>query len=172
MTLKQLSDYIGKGKTTIHHHVRKFEEEGILTWFESEEDKKKLKTRLYSISEILDENWQDKDSLVGMMKIEALIINYLTNLMITYLEDNSQIDESLLERFGEPFIMKIPLTKDIKPIYAEFTEKLSRIFNIKEIDEFLNRELTPINHLGSQYFSFWIPLKELLEWKQKLDEIK
>lgn len=172
MTLKQLSDYIGKGKTTIHHHVRKFEEEGILTWFESEEDKKKLKTRHYSISEVLGENWEDKDSLVGMMKIEALIINYLTNLIIKYLEDNSQIDESLLERFGEPFIMKIPLTKDIKPIYVEFAEKLSKIFNIKKIDEFLNRELTPINHFGSQYFSFWIPLKELLEWKQKLDEIK
>jgi DNA-binding Lrp family transcriptional regulator len=172
MRLKQLSDYIGKGKTTIHHHVRKFEEEGILTWVESKEDKKKLKTRHYSISEVLGEDWEDKNSLIGMMKIESLINSYLTNLMIKYLEEHSQIDESLIGQFGEPFIIKIPLTKDIRSIYKDFITKLSKIYKIKKIDEFLNRELTPIDHFGTQYYSFWIPIKEVLEWKQKLKESK
>jgi len=38
-TLKELSDNLGKGKTTIHHHIRKFEEEGLLLWDEEKEDK-------------------------------------------------------------------------------------------------------------------------------------
>ncbi len=50
VTLKQLSDQLGKGKTTIHHHIRKLEKVGIIIWEEKEDDKRKLKTRYYSIN--------------------------------------------------------------------------------------------------------------------------
>jgi DNA-binding transcriptional ArsR family regulator len=51
LTLKQLSDALEKGKTTIHHHIRRLEEEGIVVWKEREDDKKKLKTRYYSLDQ-------------------------------------------------------------------------------------------------------------------------
>jgi DNA-binding MarR family transcriptional regulator len=50
VTLKQLSDQLGKGKTTIHHHIRILEKAGIINWEEKEDDKRKLKTRYYSIN--------------------------------------------------------------------------------------------------------------------------
>lgn len=49
LTLKQLSEALDKGKTTIHHHIRKLEDSGIVIWEEKKEDKKKLKTRYYSL---------------------------------------------------------------------------------------------------------------------------
>ncbi|MHA1968213.1 MAG: ArsR/SmtB family transcription factor [Candidatus Hodarchaeales archaeon] len=50
VTLKQLSDQLEKGKTTVHHHIRKLEKAGIINWEEKEDDKRKLKTRYYSIN--------------------------------------------------------------------------------------------------------------------------
>jgi DNA-binding transcriptional ArsR family regulator len=50
LTLKQLSEILNKGKTTIHHHIRKLEEKAIIKWEEEESEKKKLKTRYYSIN--------------------------------------------------------------------------------------------------------------------------
>ncbi|MHA2243497.1 MAG: helix-turn-helix domain-containing protein [Candidatus Hodarchaeales archaeon] len=50
LTLKQLSDALDKGKTTIHHHIRRLEDRGIVVWEEKKEDKKKLKTRYYSLN--------------------------------------------------------------------------------------------------------------------------
>ncbi|MFX0182856.1 MAG: winged helix-turn-helix domain-containing protein [Candidatus Hodarchaeota archaeon] len=167
LTLKQLSEYLGKGRTTIHHHIKKFEEEGILTWIERKEDRKKLKTRYYSISDVLGEEWENKGSLVGMIRIEALISNYLTELLINYIEEHPEANRAIFEKFGEPFIIKIPLTEDILPIYEEFLMKLSKIYKKKKIDEFTKEKLTPITHFGSQYYSFWFPIKEILDWRQK-----
>jgi DNA-binding transcriptional ArsR family regulator len=50
LTLKQLSDILNKGKTTVHHHIKRLEEGRIVMWKEKEEDKKKLKTRYYSLN--------------------------------------------------------------------------------------------------------------------------
>lgn len=50
LTLKQLSEALDKGKTTIHHHIRRLEDTGIVIWEEKKEDKKKLKTRYYSLN--------------------------------------------------------------------------------------------------------------------------
>lgn len=167
LTLKQLSEYLGKGRTTIYHHIKKFEEEGILTWIERKEDRKKLKTRYYSISDVLGEEWENKSSLVGMIRIEALISNYLTEQLINYIEEHPEANRSIFEKFGEPFIIKIPLNEDILPVYEEFLMKLSKIYEEKKIDEFTKEKLTPITHFGSQYYSFWFPIKEILDWGHK-----
>ncbi len=50
LTLKQMSDALDKGKTTIHHHIRKLENIKLVLWEEREDDKKKLKTRYYSLN--------------------------------------------------------------------------------------------------------------------------
>ncbi|MHA1944625.1 MAG: ArsR/SmtB family transcription factor [Candidatus Hodarchaeales archaeon] len=50
LTLKQMSDALEKGKTTIHHHIRKMENIKLVLWEEREDDKKKLKTRYYSLN--------------------------------------------------------------------------------------------------------------------------
>ena len=49
LTLKQLSEALNKGKTTIHHHIKRLEEVGIIGWEERKEEKKKLKTRDYYV---------------------------------------------------------------------------------------------------------------------------
>ncbi len=50
LTLKQLSEILNKGKTTVHHHIRRLEDEEIIVWEAKEADKRKLKTRYYSIN--------------------------------------------------------------------------------------------------------------------------
>ncbi|MFX0183799.1 MAG: ArsR/SmtB family transcription factor [Candidatus Hodarchaeota archaeon] len=50
LTLKQLSDLLNKGKTTVHHHIKRLEERRIVMWEEKEADKKTLKTRYYSLN--------------------------------------------------------------------------------------------------------------------------
>ena len=50
LTLKQMSDTLEKGKTTIHHHIRKLENLKLVFWEEREDDRKKLKTRYYSLN--------------------------------------------------------------------------------------------------------------------------
>ena len=50
LTVKQLSNFLHKGKTTIHHHIRKLEEAKIVLWEEKKEDKKIHKTRYYYIN--------------------------------------------------------------------------------------------------------------------------
>lgn len=55
LTLKQLSDLLNKGKTTVHHHIKRLEEGRIVMWEEKEADKKTLKTRYYSLNyDLLD----------------------------------------------------------------------------------------------------------------------
>lgn len=50
LTLKQMSDALNKGKTTVHHHIRKLEDTKIVLWEEREDDNKQLKTRYYSLN--------------------------------------------------------------------------------------------------------------------------
>ena len=50
LTLKQMSDKLEKGKTTIHHHIRRLEDKKLVLWEEREDDNKQLKTRYYSLN--------------------------------------------------------------------------------------------------------------------------
>lgn len=164
MTLKQFSDYLGKGKTTIHHHIRKLENEQILIWEEKKEDRKKLKTRFYSISALISEGLEEKSSIIERMRIDKLINNYLSELLINFLEKQIGKDESLFDSLHESFIQRIPITKEKLPHYKElFIDSALR----KE-----NRDLVPNVHdksISTTHFSthFLIPVKELFEWNLK-----
>ena len=50
LTLKQMSDTLEKGKTTVHHHIRRLEDKKIVLWEEMEDDNKQPKTRYYSLN--------------------------------------------------------------------------------------------------------------------------
>ena len=50
LTLKQMSDTLEKGKTTVHHHIRRLEDKKVVLWEERKDDNKQLKTRYYSLN--------------------------------------------------------------------------------------------------------------------------
>ena len=50
LTLKQMSDMLEKGKTTVHHHIRRLEDKKVVLWEERKDDNKQLKTRYYSLN--------------------------------------------------------------------------------------------------------------------------
>lgn len=49
-TLKSLSDQLNKGKTTIHHHIRKMEQVHLVLWEENVEEARQIKTRYYELN--------------------------------------------------------------------------------------------------------------------------
>ena len=49
-TLKSLSDQLNKGKTTIHHHIRKMEQVQLILWEENVEEARQIKTRYYELN--------------------------------------------------------------------------------------------------------------------------
>jgi DNA-binding MarR family transcriptional regulator len=161
MTLKQLSEYLGKGKTTIHHHVKIFEEENILIWDEKEEDRKKLKTRHYALSNALMEELSNESVSVIKMELDALISKNLTNQMIDYFRKRS---ESAFNELKVPPIVSIPLNDEGLRIYEEFILKLIDLNNKEKQLREKNDHTQSINHFGSYLF---VPIQKIFEWKLK-----
>lgn len=175
LTVKQLGDFLHKGKTTISHHLRKMDEAGIVKWEEREEDKKKLKTRYFSLNYEIIEKRRDwllekvdlnnlskeekvvmKASLFDSMKTEALVTSNIMEWMIKYTEVlRDTMDLSSLDKHSQSFIKTFTLTPETLPIYQEAIQK---------IEEKLKNSTIPVTHISSHVF---IPIKDILEWKQK-----
>jgi DNA-binding transcriptional ArsR family regulator len=172
LTIKQLSDFLHKGKTTITHHLRKLDEAGIVKWKEREEDRKKYKTRYYFIS---DENvkrgigiakktselakFQDEDSILRVMKTEAAITNSLMDWMINYTE-KQEVDFKTLKNRGSYFIRTFMLTPETLPIYQEIMQRLAERIELEN----QKSPHSPVTHISSQIF---VDIKDILEWKEK-----
>ncbi|MFX0124158.1 MAG: ArsR/SmtB family transcription factor [Candidatus Hodarchaeota archaeon] len=174
LTVKQLSAFLHKGKTTISHHLRKMDEAGIVKWEEKEEDKKKLKTRYFSLNyEIIEKRraWSQEEidfntlaeeeklaikaSLFDSMKTEALVTSNLMEWMIRYAEElRDTIDLNSLDKYSQSFIRTILLTPETLPIYQEAVLK---------IEKTLKNSTIPVTHIISHVL---IPIKDILEWKQ------
>ncbi|MFW9905331.1 MAG: ArsR/SmtB family transcription factor [Candidatus Thorarchaeota archaeon] len=174
LTVKQLGDFLHKGKTTISHHLRKMDEAGIVKWEEREEDKKKLKTRYFTLNyEIIEkpkewpleemdleklpkeEKLALKASLFDSMKTEALVTSNIMDWMIKYTEVlRDVIDLSSLDRHSQSFIKTFTLTPETLPIYQEA---------IQNMEEKLKNSTTPVTHISSNVL---IPIKDILEWKR------
>ncbi|MFX1283169.1 MAG: ArsR/SmtB family transcription factor [Promethearchaeota archaeon] len=170
LTVKQLSDFLHKGKTTITHHLRKLDEAGIVGWREREEDRKKYKTRYYFIS---DDNlkrgvgitkkiseFHDKDSIFRIMKTEAAITYNLMEWMIDFTEKQEADLKSLKER-GNSFIRTFILTPETLPIYQEGMQKIAEMIELEN----KKSQDSPVTHISSHVF---VQIKDILEWKQKL----
>jgi DNA-binding transcriptional ArsR family regulator len=175
LTVKQLGDFLHKGKTTISHHLRKMDEAGLVKWEEREEDKKKLKTRYFSLNyEIIEkrEEWPleeidleklpeeeklaIKSSLFDSMKTEALVTSNIMDWMIKYTEAlRDIIDLSSFDKHSQSFMKTFTLTPETLPIYQEAIQK---------IEEKLKNSTTPVTHISTHVL---IPIKDILEWKQK-----
>ena len=50
LTLKQLSQILNRGKTTLYHHIRRLEDKQLIIAEEKQDDHRQLKTRFYSIN--------------------------------------------------------------------------------------------------------------------------
>ena len=161
MTLKQLSIYLGKGKTTIHHHIKKFEEERILKWVEEKEDRKKLKTRFYSFSDALKDELSNDDLRIEKMELNVLLTNSLTKLMFEYFKKRSDI---MIDKLKPPPIITIPLSEEGVLLYEDFLKKLSQLNSGDNLDQ-LEKDRAPlITYFGSYSF---VPIREILKWKLK-----
>ncbi|MFX1513262.1 MAG: winged helix-turn-helix domain-containing protein, partial [Promethearchaeota archaeon] len=132
LTLKQLSNFLNKGKTTIHHHIRKLEDGGIVKWEERDEDKKKLKTRYYSINienllrpveipsseeELAQLSESEKldilNSTIEWMKTDALIVNSLLDWLIKFIENQFKTADFItVNKQGETFIKTLRQTRE------------------------------------------------------------
>ncbi len=169
LTVKQLSDFLHKGKTTITHHLRKLDEAGIVEWKEREEDPKKYKTRYYYIS---DDNlkrgigitkkiseFHDEDSIFRVMKTEAAITYSLMDWMINFTE-KEEVDFKTLKERGSSFIRTFMLTPETLPIYQEAMEKIAETIELEN----KKSEVSPVTHISSHVF---VQIKDILEWKQK-----
>lgn len=172
LTIKQLSDFLHKGKTTITHHLRKLDEAGIVKWHEREEDRKKYKTRYYFIS---DENvkrgigiakktselakFQDEDSILRVMKTEAAITNSLMDWMINYTE-KQEVDFKTLKNRGSSFIRTFMLTPETLPIYQEVMQRLAERIELEN----QKSQHSPVTHISSHIF---VEIKDILEWKER-----
>lgn len=167
LTVKQLSDFLNKGKTTINHHLRKLDEAGVVVWEIKEDDMKKLKTRYFSIDQGLigkfdlpsKEDMIDKEELIyGLMRTEALVTTNLMNWMIKYIEEQQKsIDPQV-----EFFIKTVNLTPETLDIYKEKQEEM--IHTISKID--LND--LPTTHIGTHVL---IPIKDIFEWRKRSKEL-
>ncbi len=175
LTVKQLGDFLHKGKTTISHHLRKMDEAGIVKWEEREGDKKKLKTRYFYLNyEIIEkrrgwlreeidlnklpeeEKQAIKDSLFDSIKTEALVTSNIMEWMIKYTEVlRDIIDLNSLNKHSQSFIRTFTLTPETLPIYQEALQK---------IEKTLKNTTIPVTHISSHVL---IPIKDILEWKQK-----
>lgn len=184
LTLKALSNFLHKGKTTVHHHIRKFEEVGIVKWEEKAEDRKKLKTRFYSLNyDILQkslvpsleeadlhklserEKLELKNSIFWLMKIDTLITANLMEWMVNFTEEQLEtIDLPTLDKRGESFIRTFALTRETLPIYQEFVKKLSEAVYKTKSEQFRGEESPSITHISAHMF---VPIKEILKWRQK-----
>jgi len=177
LTVKQLSDFLNKGKTTINHHLRKLDKAGVIVWKIKTDDRKKLKTRYYSINESFiqefifpsqevflkeklteEEKIEKRDLSYGFMRTEALVTTNLMRWMIEYLEEQKE----LFHPEAEFFINTINLTSETLNVYKDKEKDLA-----ETIDEKRSKD-SSITHIGTHVL---IPIKEILEWRKKFKDL-
>ncbi|MFW9779898.1 MAG: winged helix-turn-helix domain-containing protein [Candidatus Heimdallarchaeota archaeon] len=119
LTLKQLSEHLHKGKTTIHHHIRKLEESELVGYREDKKDaRRQLKTRFYSLRGP-DLSKGNEEHTIDLVKIKSLVISKLTEWWIDYLENQSDRDDFKEE--SSTFIMELNRPTEIGTETAPFT---------------------------------------------------
>ncbi|MHA2226750.1 MAG: winged helix-turn-helix domain-containing protein [Candidatus Hodarchaeales archaeon] len=178
LTIKQLSDFLRKGKTTITHHLRKLEGEGIVKWQEKEEDRKKYRTRYFYISDenlkgkigfikkgIESSQLMDEDTVYRIMKTESSITSSLQEWMINFTEKQEEDNLQVLNERANSFIKTFLLTDETLPIYKEFEEKMAEAVMSYKSD---GNQSSNITHISSHVF---VPIKEILDWRQQSKKV-
>jgi DNA-binding MarR family transcriptional regulator len=166
-TLKELSDFLHRAKTTVHHHIKILEDLGIIKWREEDSDKK-LKKRYYSLNGDSQE-LSDKDSvfknIIEWGLINDDLLSWMINWMINYTKDQYEIiDQMSLKESRGSFIRTFTLTDETLPIYEKFEKKMLEAMNKRKIERESGEEVSPITHVSTRVF---VPIKDILEWKRK-----
>ena len=166
LTLKELSEKFNKGKTTIHHHLHKLEDKGLVSYKEDEQDKRKIKTRYYSVSKdhfsfiIPSFNEESVPLHTNEAILTKCILNQLlSDLLSDYIEDNlesGEMENSLLS----PAIQTFVLNERTQPIYEEFLQKMQLALQ----EEKKSDSDSEATHIVTQAN---LPIKSILKWKQK-----
>lgn len=192
LTLKQLSDKLSKGKTTVHHNLVKLQEVGLVEYIEHEDDNKKLKTRYYSadldkaacgfevfwdkeyIDKLSDEEANSlKANYIGEMNSELLLLRSIVEMFIKVKE--TKLNEISIPELVDPkghswyiHLYSEDVIKEVKSEYKKFMKKISAICSCEdEEDQNDGRE----RKKGSAYIGFlsMFPLKEIIDDFKDLD---
>ncbi|MFW9995016.1 MAG: winged helix-turn-helix domain-containing protein [Candidatus Odinarchaeota archaeon] len=180
LTLKQLSKFLSKGKTTVHHHIKKLEKKGIIDWEEEEGDKKQLKTRYYFINQAVLERMKSipRESKSGevpasfkSMKTGALPFNEIVNWTVNWISWMIKISEELetseivaANKQRESHIRTFTLTDETLPVYEEYMARMLEAINEKDNAKKGADESSLSTHIVTNMF---FPIKDLLELKRK-----
>ena len=133
LTVKQLSNYLHKGKTTINHHLKILSEAQIVQWIEKKDDKKQLKTRYFSlnsemIKDVFNLSPERERSNIGTRYIEneASMTKNLINWLVNYLSDPQNLVRLSLddELRLNSFIQRVNLTTDTLEFYRRGKDQL------------------------------------------------
>ena len=165
LTLKELSERFNKGKTTIHHHLHKLEDEGLVSFEEDEQDKRKIKTRYYSVSKeqfsfLIPNSKRDSETFPTNEAIltECVLNQMLIELLSGYLEeklDSEEMEKGVIPPVFQTFI----LNERTLHIYEEFLQKML----LALLEENKNNPDSEATHIVTQAN---LPIKPILKWKQ------
>ncbi len=168
LTVKELSQYLHKGKTTINHHLKILSEAHIVQWTEKKDDKKQLKTRYFSINsglikDVFNLSIQRERSNIGTKFIEsqALMTNNLIDWLMKYISDPQNIVRLSMDEFRlNSLIQRVDLTSETLKIYQKGEKQL-----LNEIVEAKNltNEDSPTTHISTHIL---IPIEDILKWRK------
>ena len=165
LTLKELSERFNKGKTTIHHHLHKLEDESLVSFEEDEQDKRKIKTRYYSVSKeqfsfLIPNSKRDSDTFPTNEAIltECVLNQMLIELLSGYLEEKLESKELEKDKISSVYQTFI-LNKRTQPIYEEFLHKMQLALQ----EENKSNPDSEATHIVIQAN---LPIVPILKWKQ------
>jgi len=171
LTVKQLSDFLHKGKTTINHHLKILSEAQVVQWTEKKADKKQLKTRYFNInSELIKDVFnlspEREQSNIGTRYIEneAFMMKNLINWLVNYFSDPQNLVRLSLDELRlNSFIQRVNLTSDTLETYQKGKVQL-----VHEIEaQNLINEGSPTTHIGAYIL---IPIEDILTWRREQKE--
>ena len=166
LTLRELSERFNKGKTTIHHHLHKLEDEGLVSFEEDEQDKRKIKTRYYSVSKehfsFLIPNFKRESEIFltnEAILTESVLNQRLIELLSGYLEE--KLSSKVLEKDKIPPIFQtFILNERTQPIYEEFLQKML----LALLEDNKNNPESEATHIVTHAN---LSIEPVLNWKQK-----
>jgi len=167
LTVKELSQYLHKGKTTINHHLKILSEAHIVQWTEKKDDKKQLKTRYFSINselikDVFNLSHQRERSNIGTKFVEsqALMTINLIDWLMKYISDPQNIVRLSMDEFRlNSLFQRVDLTTETLKIYQKGEKQL--LNEIVEAKNLTNE--APTTHISTHIL---IPIEDILKWRK------
>lgn len=168
LTLKELSEIIGKGKTTIHHHIKKNLNDFDLIHYDHTQDDDYREINKRTRSYFLNKNhpfvqqlfhFIEKDKIsLGELKTQVHMVDTWINMYIDHLESNKYFKRINIESDFDTFLL--PFDEELKEIIQEYEARLKQKL-LKEQERFLrtNKQSEEVVAIVNMK----IPIKEILD---------